>query len=161
MRSLDVVALAMCACLVSLPSEAQTGKGLSQADMTNINDATQTWVKAALGKDWATVAALYLDDAVTCAPNEPALKGRAAIRAWFEKFPPITDLKLSNVRVDGRGDLAYILGTYTVTVAPPGAPAPVKDSGKYVHVKRRQPDGKWLLVLDIWNSDLPATPLAR
>ncbi len=74
-------------------------------------------------------------------PNEPAVKGRAAIRAWLEKFPPITEFKLSNVKVEGCEDLAYVLATYTMTIAPPGAPGPVKDSGKYVSVVRRQADG--------------------
>ncbi len=161
MRILDVVALATCACLVSLPSEAQTGKGLSQADVSKINEVTQTFVKAALAKDWTTLAALYLDDAVLNPPNEPAVKGRAAIRAWFEKFPPLTDFKFSNVKVEGRDDLAYVLGTYTMTIAPPGAPGPVNDSGKYVEVRRRQPDGRWLIAVDIFNSDLPAAPQSK
>ncbi len=160
MRILDVVALATCACLVSLPSEAQTGKGLSQADVSKINEVTQTFVKAALAKDWTTLAALYLDDAVLNPPNEPAVKGRAAIRAWFEKFP-LTDFKPSNVKVEGRDDLAYVLGTYTMTIAPPGAPGPVNDSGKYVEVRRRQPDGRWLIAVDIFNSDLPAAPQSK
>ena len=157
MRILNVATLATCAWLVSLPSEAQTAR-LSQADVTAINDVTQAFVKAALAKDWTTLAGLYLDDAVLNPPNEPAVKGRAAIKAWFEKFPPLTDFKPSNVKVDGRGDLAYVLATYTMTIAPPGAPAPVKDSGKYVEVRRRQPDGKWLIAVDIFNSDLPLAP---
>lgn len=158
MRILDVVVLAACVCLVSLPSEAQTGKGLSQAEVAKINEMTQAFVKAALAKDWKTVAGFYLDDAVLNPPNEPAVKGRAAIQAWFEKFPPFTDFKCTDVKVEGRGDLAYVLGTYTMTIAPPGASGPVKDSGKYVDVRRRQRDGRWLIVVDIFNSDLPAAP---
>ena len=161
MKILNVVAIATCAWLVSLPSEAQTGKGLSQADVSKINEVSQTQVKAALAKDWTTFAAVYLNDAVLNPPNEPAVKGRVAIRAWAEKFPPMTDFKLSNVKVEGRDDLAYVLGTYTMTIAPPGAPGPVKDSGKYVEVRRRQPDGKWLIAVDIFNSDLPAAPPAK
>ena len=156
MRILDVVALATCAWLVSLPSEAQTGKALSQADVSKINEVSQSQVKAALAKDWTAFAAVYLDDAVLNPPNEPAVKGRAAIRVWAAQFPPMTDFKVSLVKVDGRDDLAYVLGTYTMTIAPLGAPGPVKDSGKYVEVRRRQPDGRWLIAVDIFNSDLPA-----
>jgi len=47
MRMLNVAALATCALLISLPSEAQTGKDLSQADLRKIDDATQTAMKAA------------------------------------------------------------------------------------------------------------------
>jgi uncharacterized protein (TIGR02246 family) len=158
MRMLNVVALATGAWLVSLASQAQTDKGLSQEDVRKIDEVTQAAVKAALAKDFATWAALFLDDAVVNPPNEPAVKGRAAIRAWLEKFPPITEFKLNNVKVEGREDLAYVLGTYTMTTTPPGAPGPVKDSGKYVTVVRRQPDGRWLAAVDMFSSDLPAAP---
>jgi uncharacterized protein (TIGR02246 family) len=158
MRILNVMALAMCAWLISLPSEAQTNNGLSQTDLRKIDEATQTAMKAALAKDFATWAALFLDDAVVNPPNEPAVKGRAAIRAWLEKFPPITEFTLKNVKVEGREDLAYVLGTYTMTIVPPSAPGPVKDSGKFVTVVRRQADGRWLVAVDMFSSDMPAAP---
>src|SRR6266508_4404682 len=161
MRMLNVMALATCAWFVSLPSEAKTCKGLSQTDVRKIDEAEQTAMKAALAHDFATWAALFLDDGAAYPPNEPAVKGRAAIRAWLEKFPPITEFKLSNVKVEGCEDLAYVLGTYTMTIAPPGAPGPVKNSGKYVSVVRRQADGRWLLAVDMFSSDLPAAPPPR
>lgn len=152
------MALATVAWLVSLPSEAQTGKGLSRTDIRKLDEVSQTAVKAALAKDFETWAALFLDDAVVNPPNEPAVKGRAAIRAWLEKFPPMTEFKLNNVYVEGREDLAYVLGTYTMTIVPPGAPGPVRDSGKFVTVARRQADGRWLAAVDMFSSDLPAAP---
>jgi uncharacterized protein (TIGR02246 family) len=153
---LNIIALATCAWLVSLPCEAQTGKGLSQTDVKKIDDITQTAMKAALAKDFATWAALFLEDAVVYPPNEAAVKGRVAIRAWLEKFPLMTEFKLNNEYVEGREDLAYVLGTYTMTMVPPGSPGPVKDSGKFVTVLRRQPDGRWLAAVDMFSSDLPA-----
>jgi ketosteroid isomerase-like protein len=154
-RVLNVITLATFAWLVLQPSEAQTLDGLSETDVRKIDEATQTAVKAALAKDFATWSALFLDDAVVNPPNEPAVKGRAAIRAWLEKFPPITEFKLNNEKVEGREDVAYVLGTYTMTIVPPGAPGPVKDSGKFVTVLRRQPDGRWLAAVDMFSSDLP------
>ena len=93
--------------LIPLPAEGQSGKSLSEADVKKIDDVTQTAMNAALARDFATWAALFLDDAVINPPNEPAVKGRAAIRAWLEKFPPITEFKLNNEKVEGREDLAY------------------------------------------------------
>jgi uncharacterized protein (TIGR02246 family) len=156
MRMLNVVALATWAWLVSVSSEAQTDKGLSQADVRKIDEATQAAMKAALAKDFGTWAALFLDDGVLNPPNEPAVKGRTAIRAWLEKFPPITEFKLKNEKVEGREDLAYVLGTYNMTIIPPGAPGAVKDSGKFVTVVRRQADGRWLVAVDMFSSDMPA-----
>jgi uncharacterized protein (TIGR02246 family) len=159
--ALTILSLAvMSAALVGIssPSEGQTGKSLSEADLKKIDDITQTAMNAALAKDFATWATLFLDDAVINPPNEPAVKGRSAIRAWLEKFPPLTEFKLNNEKVEGREDLAYVLGTYTITITPPGAPGPVKDSGKFVTVVRRQPDGRWLCAVDMFSSDLPTVP---
>ena len=144
--------------VLPLPAEGQTGNSLSEADIRKIDDIAQTAVNAALARDFATWAGLFLDDAVIYPPNEPAVKGRAAIRAWLEKFPPLTEFKLNHEKVEGREDLAYVLGTYTMTITPPGAPGPVKDSGKFVTVVRRQPDGRWLGAVDMFSSDLPPPP---
>jgi uncharacterized protein (TIGR02246 family) len=158
-RGFTVLSLAVIAgFFISLSSEGQTGKSLSAADLKNIDDATQTAMNAALARDFATWAALFLEDAVINPPNEPAVKGRAAIRAWLEKFPPMTEFKLNNEKVEGREDLAYLLGTYSMTITPSGAPGPVKDSGKYVTIMRRQPDGRWLCAVDMFSSDLPPPP---
>jgi uncharacterized protein (TIGR02246 family) len=156
--SLAVIAGGIGLVLIPLRSEGQSGKSLSEADLKKIDDVTQTAMNAALARDFATWAALFLDDAVVNPPNEPAVKGRAAIRAWLEKFPPITEFKLNNEKVEGREDLAYVLGTYTMTITPPGAPGPVKDSGKFVTVVRKQPDGRWLGAVDMFSSDLPPPP---
>ncbi len=159
MRMGGIVALVACT-LLTMPSQAQTAKGLSQEDVKKINEATQASVKAALAKDWTAWTADYLEDAVLFPPNQPAVGGRAAIRAWAQAFPPMTSFTLSNVKVEGRDDLAYVLGTYTLTMLPIGAPGPVKDSGKFIEIRRRQPDGRWLTAADIFNSDLPAVPSA-
>ena len=157
--SLSVLITGMGLLLTSLPSEAQTGKGLSQTDISKIDETTQSAVKAALAKDFDAWAALFLDDAVVNPPNEPAVKARMAIRSWLEKLPPITDFRLNNEKVEGLEDFAYVLGTYTMTMTPPGAPTPVKDSGKFVTILRRQPDGRWLCAVDMFSSDLPAPPV--
>ena len=56
----------------------------------------------------------------------------------------MTEFKLKNEKVEGSDDLGYVLGTYSMAITPPGAPGPVKDSGKFVTIVRRQPDGRWL-----------------
>jgi ketosteroid isomerase-like protein len=50
------------------------------------------------------------------------------------------------------GDLAYGRGRYTLSMSPAGG-EPIEDVGKYVVVYRRQPNGSWQAVADIFNSD--------
>ena len=54
------------------------------------------------------------------------------------------------VEVSRSGDLAYLIGAYRLAMK--GA----QDRGKFVEVWKKQPDGQWKVVADIFNSDLPA-----
>ena len=38
---------------------------------------------------------------------------------------------------------------------------PMKDHGKYVEIFKKQADGTWKVVADIWNSDLPVAPAEK
>ena len=78
-----------------------------------------------------------------------------AIQKWMASFPPMSDFKLDIVEMDGRGDLAYIRGNYSLKMTPPGA-ASTADRGKFIEIWRKQPDGSWKIKCDIFNSDLPA-----
>ena len=143
---------------VSQPSWADTPKGLTEADLKNIDEMTQIAMNAAVAGNFDAWAAIFVDDAVINPPNEPAVKGRDAIRAWMKKLPPITEFKLINEKIEGRDDLGYVVGTYTMTMTIPGAPKPVIDSGKFVTILRKQPDGRWLCAVDMFSSDLPQHP---
>jgi uncharacterized protein (TIGR02246 family) len=109
-------------------------------------------------KDAAKVAALYTDDAVVSPPNEPAVRGRSSIEAWFKKqfAQGLSDLVLTPAESTISGMQAYEAGSYTLSVKPASGP-PINDKGKYV-VVLKQVGGKWLLAHDIFNSDLPAPP---
>ncbi len=60
-------------------------------------------------------------------------------------------------RVESSGAVAYGIGRYTLALTPPGG-SPVQDVGKYVVTDRRQRDGAWKAVADVFNSDRPPPP---
>jgi len=65
------------------------------------------------------------------------------------------------VEVARSSDLAYLMGVYQLTMKDPQG-KPVMDQGKLVEVWKKQADGKWKTVADIFNSDLPpAAPLEK
>lgn len=149
MRPMVVCLIAvLAACRVAPPS-------LSEADRAGIRAVTDSFVAHARAHRDSAGATLYTENASVMPPNGGIVEGRAAIRAWLQQFPPVAEFTLTEVEVDGRGDLAYVRGTYTLTMTDasgkPGAP----DHGKYLEVRRRQTDGKWLIVVDIFNSDGP------
>jgi uncharacterized protein (TIGR02246 family) len=103
------------------------------------------------------VAALYAGDAALLPPNLPMQKGHNAIRAFWGGFLDAYAVKfeLGADVIEGRGDLAYELGRYRFTAVPKAKNSPgIADEGKYVTVLKKQPDGSWKLVVDIYNSSL-------
>ncbi len=135
-------------------SKAALGPG----DLAAILKADSAFMTAANGGSLDGVAAIYAEDASLLPPNEPVATGRKAIRQYWGRLMGGYTLRFeaSNDEVDGRGDLAYVRGHYTLTASPKAkGGAAISDQGKYVEVFKRQPDGTWRYVVDIYNSDLP------
>jgi len=139
----------LAACRVAPPS-------LSEADRAGIRAVTDSFVAYAKAHRDSAGAMLYTENASVMPPNSGIVEGRAAIRAWLQQLPPLSEFTLTEVEVDGRGDLAYVRGTYTLTATDASGKPAAPDHGKYLEVRRRQTDGNWLIVVDIFNSDLPA-----
>jgi ketosteroid isomerase-like protein len=103
-----------------------------------------------------SLAAHYTEDGRVMAPNTPVASGRQAIAASMGMMGGAT-LVLTTESVAANGSLAVERGTYKITLTPPGATAPITDTGKYL-VHWHKVGDTWLKVDDIWNSDLPAMP---
>jgi ketosteroid isomerase-like protein len=106
-------------------------------------------------KDAATLCRdLYAADAQLLPPGAPALYGRPAIETFWRGLieAGLTDVRLQTTEVRHVGALAYAVGAYSLAIKSE-AGARVTDTGKYVYIYRREPDGGWKAVLDIFNSD--------
>jgi ketosteroid isomerase-like protein len=127
-----------------------------------VKDADAAQMKAAQTLDASGTVSYYTDDATVMPPNEPAVTDRAsAQKAWAVMLVPGTKISWSPTKVESAasGDVVYDQGTYTGTVPGPDGKW-VDDKGKYLSVWKKQADGSWKTVEDIWNSDLPAVAAA-
>lgn len=138
---------------VALAAPGKADAQLSDDDKKGIQAVTDRWLDAMRKGDTLAVAAQYTEDGMLFPPNAPAVQGRSAIAHFLGQFPKITSFDISLKEVEGHGDLAYTRGTYEVKLVPPGAKSPIKDSGKFMEIRRKQADGSWLVQRDIWNSD--------
>jgi ketosteroid isomerase-like protein len=99
----------------------------------------------------AYVNTYYAEDATVLMPNSEPVKGREAIIGVFQSSFGDSNMDIVINDINGEGDLAYVYGNYNEELQPGG----VKDNGKYIEIWRKQADGKWQAMYDIWNTSVP------
>ena len=130
----------------------------------SLRDLDAQWSAAAEAKDLDRTVSYYSTDAIVMPPNAPSATTKEAIRsAWNEMLTSpgaAISWKATKVEVAKGGDLAYVSDIYEETMIDASG-KPVKDRGKYVEVFKKQADGTWKVIIDIWNSDLPLSAPAE
>ena len=96
-------------------------------------------------------------DASFYPPGMPVVKGQAAVKDTFKQMSSAPGFTLQwsadKAEISGAGDIGYTTGTYQATQG--GG----SEKGKYVTVWKKQADGQWKVVEDIFNADaIPAPP---
>ncbi|MFI5279995.1 MAG: YybH family protein [Gemmatimonadales bacterium] len=157
--------LAVLACTLSACKPQQ----IPQADIDAVKAADATYGTTLSSGNVDAVVALYTSDAVVLPSGQPMATGTDAIKAMLNGMMSTMrfNLRLTPGTVSGRGDMAYVVGTFhfTATMKDTTQAAPPPSDGKYVEVLMRQADGSWKLAVDIWNEnsmpEMPAAPAAR
>ena len=126
------------------PDAASAIRALSDAFVRHFNAADADQL----------VQAFYAEEARLLPPNHPMIAGRSQIREALQGFLAAglggLTIETYELEIAGSGDLAYGLGTFSLA-----RPAP--DRGKFVEIYRRQADGSWKCVADMFSSDQAAT----
>ncbi|HEX2249132.1 MAG TPA: SgcJ/EcaC family oxidoreductase [Gemmatimonadales bacterium] len=130
---------------------------LSETDRVGIRAADSAFMTAANAGDADAVAAVYTGNAMLLPPNAPPQRGQSAIRKFWDGFFQAYTVKfeIGSDTIEGRGDLAYNVGHYRFTAVPKARSEPgMADEGKFVEILRKQPDGSWKYVVDMYSSNL-------
>ncbi len=139
-------------------ARSQAESSVARPEIEAFTATFYRWINAGAIDSAATAVT---EDYVWLAPNAPADSGRAN---WVRIHTAmLATAKFSgDVTVDAvvaSGPIAVMRGRYVATITPgPGAPKGAKtvaDTGK-VHWQLRKVDGRWLLAVASWNSNLPA-----
>ena len=142
----SVLLLALIGSACAGPTQQPTG--LSAEDVAAIRKLTEAdFTTLMVAHDLEGVGGLLMENAVMMPFGEPAQEGKATIidvldRNWG--VLPIAEFTQQSVKIDGRGDLAYVRGTYAIKVQGEGMPE-IRDQGKYLTILEKQPDGRWLV----------------
>ena len=145
-------AIALSACALAVARLHAQEPTLSSAETTAIGALNETFAKNLSVKNWKGAVALFTNDGVLYPVGESAVKGRTSIESCLAGLPPLSSFALRNTKIEGHDDLAYVQGTFAMTVTPPGASAPEQISGYFLEVLKRQPDGRWLIAVQMFTS---------
>lgn len=126
------------------------------SEVAAIMKADSAWDKASEAKSAEGWLSYYSDDAIMMPPGEKVSNDKASRETSIKNMFAIPGISLrfqsTKVEVSKSGDLGYAAGVYQWT----SKDAKGKDyheTGKYNEVWKKQADGSWKCVTDIWNAD--------
>ena len=118
-----------------------------------------------LSRDWSASAgtdsiektlSYWANDAVVMSPGQPPIKGKDAIRAMVIEASKIPGFKISwkplTVSVSKNGDMAYMTEENQISVNDSTGKS-ITEFNKVVTIWRKEKDGLWKNVVDMWNAD--------
>lgn len=142
-----------------------TNKSTMQQDQdvskyrTDIEKMNQTFDKAMIEGDIATLNSFWLDDGIALPSYHPMINGKDAITEMNKKEiaegVKYHTFVTKPSQVFAKGDLICEIGTYQVTFTPPKETEQVNDHGKYLNLWEKQSDGSLKIKVQTWNTDMP------
>ncbi|UCC84452.1 MAG: nuclear transport factor 2 family protein [Gemmatimonadota bacterium] len=159
-RSVLLAALALALASTACQPPAQEAAGLTDEDVAAINTMVEEVQTAELAGDWEVVSGFLTEDFVYFPSNLPMMETRATWLSWVETLGiSMQELTFTPVKIEGRGDLAYLAGTISEVYTVGDSEEPIETAAKFVWILEKQADGSWLIDLAIWNTDVPMPAL--
>jgi ketosteroid isomerase-like protein len=153
--SICALILAAIGCDQRVPTQAR-----HEADLVAINALQRQADDAVKSGNPEGYLALVTDDAVLMPPDHRALVGKAAIGPWAQRFaqeftmesytPTDQEIVVTNGWAFRRSSMTWVL-------RPKRGGEAVTQTGKFIILYRREPDGSWRIARDIFNLDTPSS----
>jgi uncharacterized protein (TIGR02246 family) len=126
-----------------------------KAEETALMKRDAEWSAVAYeAKDLEKILSFWADDAVVIPSGGPVADGKPAIRAFVQGALAVPGFRIrwttTKATLSPDGKLAYLRSTSETTVSGPDGKPQTMES-RATTVWRKDPDGLWRCVLDIWN----------
>jgi ketosteroid isomerase-like protein len=117
----------------------------------------EAWVQDLRTKQLEPILKFYAPDAVFHQPNGERITGSAALRSLFQTIMATfnSDLTLHSQNFDASDDLAYDSGDFQEILTTIATGAKITSKGSYVIIFKRQPNGSWQIVQQVWAGTPP------
>jgi ketosteroid isomerase-like protein len=145
-----MIVMVLVACETSPPSID------AEAEAAELMRISREWSEVAGSGNLEATLAYWDDDAVMMPPGMPPLKGKQAIREFIEASAGIPGSAIRweplEAHVSPSGDFAYLLERNQISFQN-STGVQVTEWNKVLTVWRKQADGSWKNVVDMWNAD--------
>ena len=123
------------------------------ATAEELSRVNRDFMKAMNAKDAVAAAGYYADDASVLPPGQPIVTGHDTIQKYWQGFldgAGFIDGSCVTIATGSSGDVGYEIGTAELHLKGPGGKI-VTEKIKYTLVLKRNANGKWLQLYDMWN----------
>ncbi len=126
------------------------------AEAQKIIELSREWAKSAKANDTEKILSYWTDDAMVMSPGQPATIGKDNLRKMVELTSSIPGFEIywapKQAYVSKSGDLAYATGINYVKMQDTlGNQVTVYNRG--IEIWKKQEDGSWKCVVDIYTPD--------
>jgi ketosteroid isomerase-like protein len=117
----------------------------------------EAWDQDLRTKQLEPILKFYAPDAVFLQPTGDRITGSAALRTLFVNIMATfnSDLTLHSQNLEASGDLAYDSGDFQESLTVVATGAKITSKGSYVLIFKRQPNGSWLIVQQVFTGTPP------
>jgi ketosteroid isomerase-like protein len=144
--------------MLAFAATTASAKGPDLSPSAAIRKADLDWSAAFSARDLDAAVAVMDESGRVLSPNMPVATTPAAIRTQFKATFALPEVKISwkpdLVQAARSGEIGYSSGRYTMSWMEDRKT--LSDQGKYATIWKKQRNGQWKVLLDIFNSDIPA-----
>ncbi len=120
-----------------------------------IDKGHELFLAAMEANDPQALGRLCANDALFMPPNEASVVGSTGVANWYDgvvKQARTNNVTVSNRNVVVSGDIGYERGIFVWQLTPLAGGGPIQSRGNFLAIWRRETDGTWKIVHNIWNS---------
>ena len=125
------------------------------AERAELMRLSREWAHAAAGAELERIVSYWADDAIVLAPDQPAVVGKAAIREFVRASQAIPGFSITwepeQANVSREADVGFLVERNRLTFADADGRTRTQ-YGKGVTVWRKDSNGVWKCVVDVWNN---------
>lgn len=139
--------------LLSISAASQTSDELRE----KIVKMNQQMAKAMMEGNSQAALSFYTKDAISLPNYGEMVKGIDAIKKSNDEMissgMKVNSMEFNTVMVNTYGNVVSEIGTYKMNATMPGMANPIDDTGKYLTLWEKQPDGSLKIKVETWNTD--------